>query len=146
VGLWSEDLRVWLSLGYLWQSLRRCCFSFSLSIFECAFFFGAVIFLRLWRRAWGSVGRRDSRPGLPQPSDTDCCCCCCCCCVCSLCPRAFLVMRFALFVVRSLSLSIRGVWSVELVQYINWGSGCSSIPFSHTGITIRSQRMLYSLR
>jgi hypothetical protein len=58
----------------------------------------------------------------------------------------FLVMGFALFVVRFLSLSIWGVWSVELVQYINWGSGCCSIPFSHTGITIRSQRMLYLLR
>jgi hypothetical protein len=33
----------------------------------------------------------------------------------------------SLFVVRYLSLSVGGVRSVDLVQYIDWGSGCCSI-------------------
>jgi hypothetical protein len=41
-----------------------------------------------------------------------------------------LTMGFALFLVRLFvlfSVSVRGVRSVELVQYIDWGSGCRSI-------------------
>jgi hypothetical protein len=41
-----------------------------------------------------------------------------------------LTMGFALFLVRLFvlfSLSVRGVRSVELVQYIDWSSGCRSI-------------------
>jgi hypothetical protein len=50
-----EAVFFFIFLGYLWM-----CFLFR----SC--------FLRLWRRAWGSVGRRGWRPGLPQPSDDEC--------------------------------------------------------------------------
>jgi hypothetical protein len=49
-----------------------------------------------------------------------------------------LSVGFALFLVRSLSLSVRGVRSVGLVQYIDWGSGSCSIKSTHHQSTATS--------